>query len=77
MDGTKLIQVAVAKADVAVTTALRWLPIAAILTLVLLAALIAAWYFRPDPYWIDYDAPGIDITSEGPDDGDPWYDEGR
>lgn len=20
-----------------------------------------------DPYWIDYDAPGVDITSEGPD----------
>lgn len=19
-----------------------------------------------DPYWIDYDAPGVDITSEGP-----------
>ena len=26
-----------------------------------------------DPYWIDYDAPGIDITSEGPDNDDPFY----
>lgn len=31
---------------------------------------------RFDPYRIDYDAPGVDITSEGPEDGDPWYEEG-
>lgn len=31
---------------------------------------------RHDPYRIDYDAPGVDITSEGPEDGDPWYEEG-
>lgn len=29
-----------------------------------------------DPYWIDYNAPGVDITSEGPDNGDPWYEIG-
>ena len=41
----------------------------AILFLLLLMALISVriWvYDNFDPYLIDYDAPGVDITSEGP-----------
>ena len=43
--------------------------ILALLTALLLLALIVfhAWvYDHCDPYLIDYDAPGVDITSEGP-----------
>ena len=46
-------------------TAARLLALTAVLLLVLLA--FHAWAFRHlDPYLIDYDAPGVDITSEGP-----------
>lgn len=42
----------------------------AIFTAVLMAALLIARVWAGcggcDPYWIDYDAPGVDITSEGP-----------
>lgn len=42
----------------------------AALTIVLLVTLVAvrrwAGYEGFDPYWIDYNRPGIDITSEGP-----------
>ena len=64
------IQVAVARADLFICNALRWLAIIAVLTVVLLVAVIvfrrAAHLEGYDPYWIDYDAPGVDITSEGP-----------
>jgi hypothetical protein len=42
---------------------------AVVLSFVLLAAVLVSreWaYTNCDPYWIDYDVPGIDITSEGP-----------
>ena len=43
---------------------------AALLSVVLLAAISAARRWAGlsgfDPYWIDYDRPGVDITSEGP-----------
>ncbi|MBQ8109354.1 MAG: hypothetical protein IJ124_04210 [Clostridia bacterium] len=42
----------------------------------LAGTVITVWANRPAPYLIDYDAPGVDITSEGPDDGDPWYEMG-
>ena len=42
------------------------------LTIVLLLAVITvrrwAGFQGYSPYWIDYDAPGVDITSESPDD---------
>lgn len=67
------IQVAVARADLFICAALKWLAILAALTLALgLGVLIfhrIMWndhYHWQDPYWIDYDAPGVDITSEGP-----------
>lgn len=67
------IQVAVARADLFICAALRWLAIIAVLALVLLAGVLIfhrmMWndhYHWQDPYWIDYDAPGVDITSEGP-----------
>lgn len=67
------IQAAVARADLFICAALRWLAIIAALTLVLLLGVLAfhrmVWndrYHWQDPYWIDYDAPGVDITSEGP-----------
>lgn len=50
--------------------ALRRAVAVAALTGALLLALLAArrWCGAEgyDPYWIDYDRPGIDITSEGP-----------
>ena len=48
---------------------LKWATIAALLALVLVMAVLAVrvWaYAHCDPYLIDYDAPGVDITSEGP-----------
>lgn len=83
MDTTKAIQIAVARADLIVSSALRWLAIIAALSAVLLLGVLAfhriMWndhYHWQDPYWIDYDAPGVDITSEGPDDDytDAWND---
>ena len=83
MDVTRAIQVAVARMDLIVCTVLRWLAVIVPLTVILFLCVLAfhrlMWndhYHWQDPYWIDYDAPGVDITSEGPDDGDPWYDEG-
>ena len=67
------IQVAVARADLIICAALRWLAIVLVLTAVLALAVLIfhriMWndhYHWQDPYWIDYDAPGVDITSEGP-----------
>lgn len=76
MDTSKAIQIAVAKADLFICSALRWLVMLVPLTIFFLAVLLIVWANRPDPYLIDYDAPGVDITSEGPDDGDPWYEMG-
>ena len=68
------IQIAVARADMIVCAALRWLAVVIPLALVFMAVLLIAWAHRPDPYLIDYDAPGVDITSVGPDSG-VWDDE--
>ena len=67
MDPTQKILIGVAKADLIVCTVLRWLGIIVTLGLILLLIVILIWPFRPDPYLIDYDAPGVDITSEGQD----------
>lgn len=45
---------------------LKWLCVAAILFLLLLMAIISVRIWVCDPYLIDYDAPGVDITTEGP-----------
>ena len=83
MDVTRAIQVAVALADLFICSCLRWLAIVAVLTVILALGVLAfhslMWnehYHWQDPYWIDYDAPGVDITSEGPDDDytDTWKD---
>lgn len=83
MDTTRAIQIAVARADLFICNALRWLAIVVPLTLILLVGVVMfrrlVWndhYHWMDPCWIDYDVPGVDITSEGPDDGDPWYEMG-
>lgn len=76
MDTTRQIQIAVARADLIVCSVLRWLTVIVPLTIVFMLVLLVVWKHRPDPYLIDYDAPGVDITSEGPDDGDPWYEMG-
>ena len=72
MSTERAIQAAVARADLIISTILRKLPIVAVLTVVLLLAVITvrrwAGFQGYSPYWIDYDAPGVDITSEGPDD---------
>ena len=82
MDTTKAIQIAVARADLILCSCLRWLAIIVVLTVVLALGVLAfhrlMWndhYHWQDPYWIDYDAPGVDITSEGPDDDytEAWY----
>lgn len=72
MDATKAIQIAVARADLIVCAVLRWLAVLVPLAVVFALALIVAWRFRPDPYAVNYDAQGVDVTSEGPD-GD-WTD---
>lgn len=50
--------------------ALRLILAVALLTVAIFFALVAvrkwAGYEGYDPYFIDYDRPGIDITSEGP-----------
>lgn len=76
MDTTRQIQIAVARADLIVCSVLRWLTVIVPLTIVFMLVLLVVWKHRPDPYLIDYDAPGVDITSEGPEDGDPWYEMG-
>lgn len=71
----KSIQIAVARADLIVCQALRVLAALAVFAVILLAVLLIVHHARGDPYLIDYDAPGVDITSEGPD-GDyteEWY----
>lgn len=58
---------AVARADLFICEALRRLPVVLALCGVLLLAVLAARHFaRADPPLIDYDKPGVDITSEGP-----------
>lgn len=62
------IQIAVARADIIICTALRWLAILVPLTFVLLLAVLAARMLAEyDVRWIDYDRPSVDITSEGPE----------
>lgn len=59
---------AVARVDLFLCSALRWLAVVLPLTVVLLLAVIAARHFaRAQPGMIDYDRPGVDITSEGPE----------
>lgn len=58
---------AVARADVLLTSLLRALPGVAVLTLLLLTLLLVVRARWPDPYLIDYDRPGVDVTSEGPE----------
>lgn len=74
MDVTRQIQVAVARADLIVCSCLRYLAIIGVLTLILMLGVLLfhrlMWndhYHWQDPCWIDYDAPGVDITSEGPE----------
>ena len=63
----RMIQVGVARADLFVCALLRWAVIVALLAAVLVVAVIIVRARLPDPDLIDYDAPGVDITSEGPD----------
>ena len=69
---------AVARADLFICYALRGLVVVTALGLILLGAVIGvrAWAYRYcDPYRIDYDAPGADITSDGPEmyvGGEEW-----
>jgi len=63
----RAIQVVVARADLFVCTLLRWAVLVALLAAVLLVAVIIVRARLPDPDLIDYDAPGVDITSEGPE----------
>lgn len=62
----KSVLIAVARADVILTALARDLLLVALLLIVLLGAVLIV-RARADPYRIDYDKPGTDITSEGPD----------
>ena len=62
----KDIQIAIARADIILTAigrALLIIPLAVVLIISVLAARVLLGY---DCHMIDYDAPGVDITSEGP-----------
>lgn len=73
MDVTKSIQVAVAHTDLILCSLFRNAVIVVLLALLLLATVLIVRHVH-DPYWIDYDSPGADITSEGPDGyTDAWY----
>lgn len=75
MNVERSIQAAVARADLIVCAALRVLAVVAVLGGVLLLLVILVRARLSDPYEIDYDAPGVDVTSEGPE-GDhtaAWY----
>lgn len=63
----RMIQVGVARADLILCAVLRWAVIVALLAAVLVVAVIIVRARLPDPDMIDYDAHGVDITSEGPD----------
>lgn len=69
MSAERALQAAVARADLIVCTALRWLAVILPLSVALLLIVLSvrAWLGGGED-WIDYDAPGVDITSEGPDD---------
>jgi len=71
------ITTAIARAEITMYALIRWLAIITVLTLFFTLTFFIAWVNRPDPYLIDYDAPGVDITSEGPDDYvDYWPENG-
>lgn len=76
MSVEKQIWIAIARADLFICTALHRLAIIVPLTVLFVLVLLVVWRHRPDPYLIDYDAPGVDITSEGPENGDPWFEKG-
>lgn len=65
MDTTRRIIEAVARADLILCFAGRVVLVVALLSLALLLAVLAV--HGADPYLIDYDKPGTDITSEGPE----------
>ena len=70
----RAIQAAVVRADLILCALLRWAVISALLAAVLVLGVIIVRARLPDPDLIDYDAPGVDITSEGPDGRtSAWY----
>ena len=76
MDVTRQIQIAVAWADLIICRTAQVLAVVILTVLLLALVWCARVYFemRHDPYLIDYDQP-YDLTSEGPDDGDPWFED--
>ena len=76
MSVEKQIQIAIAWADLFICTALHWLAYIIPLTILFVLVFLIVWRHRPDPYLIDYDAPGVDITSEGPEDSESWHEMG-
>ena len=63
----RMIQAGVARADLILCTLIRRAVIVALLAAVLVVAVIIVRARLPDPDLLDYDAPGVDITSEGPE----------
>lgn len=77
-DILKRVQIMTTKADIIVDWIIRGLAVLC-LTVLLFGIVVVirrlAGLEGYDPYWIDYNAPGVDITSEGPDNDDPFYDD--
>lgn len=77
MSAERLIQAAVARADLIVCAALRVLAVTVVLGAVLVLLVLLVRSRLPDPHEIDYDAPGVDITSEGPEEyTEAWHEAG-
>lgn len=63
----KGIQIAVAKADIILCCVLRAAAIILLTVALIISVLAARVLLGYDYRLIDYDAPGVDITSEGPE----------
>ena len=75
MDAMKQLQIATTKADIIIGFIIRGLAVVALAAAFFVVLIVVrrwAGFEGYDPYWIDYDAPGVDITSEGPDNDTLW-----
>ena len=75
MDAMKQLQIATTKADIILGIIIRGLAVVALSAAFFVALIVIrrwAGFEGYDPYYIDYNRPGIDITSEGPENDVPW-----
>lgn len=76
MSTEKMLLTTVARADIILSAAVKWIVIALIFAAIQSSILLALWYWSGrelrETLQIDYDRPGVDITSEGPEDDPEW-----